>query len=82
MINTELQVRLGNTTSVWKTMSTVTAVVEGRFWWKDEITGILWELFEIEPEITYSYSSDGFDCFFVAWSEGEERFKIFVKVMT
>ena len=34
MINTELQVRLGNTTSVWKTMSTVTAVVEGRFWWK------------------------------------------------
>lgn len=34
MINTELQVRLGNTTSVWKTMSAVTAVVEGRFWWK------------------------------------------------
>ena len=54
---------------------------EGRFWWKDEITGILWELFEIEPEIIYSYSSDDFDCFFVAWKEGDERFKIFVKVV-
>lgn len=34
MVNTELQVRLGNTTSVWETMFAVAAVVEGRFWWK------------------------------------------------
>ena len=33
MVNTELQVRLGNTTSVWKMLFIVTAVVEGRFWW-------------------------------------------------
>ena len=51
------------------------------FWWDDEIITTLGELFEIESDITYSYSHDDFDCFAVGWKEGEERFKIFVKVM-
>ena len=51
------------------------------FWWDDEIITTLRELFEIEPDITYSYSHDDFDCFAVAWTEGEERFKILVKVI-
>ena len=53
---------------------------EDTFWWDDEITNTLWELFEIEPDITYSYSNDDFDCYAVRWKEGDERFKILVKV--
>ena len=53
---------------------------EDTFWWDDEIINTLWELFEIEPDITYSYSNDDFDCYAVRWKEGDERFKIFVKV--
>ena len=54
---------------------------EDTFWWDDEIISTLWELFEIEPDITYSYSNDDFDCYAVRWKEGDERFKIFVKVI-
>ena len=54
---------------------------EDTFWWDDEITNTLWKLFEIEPDITYSYSNDDFDCYAVRWKEGNERFKILVKVI-
>ena len=54
---------------------------EDRFWWDNEIISTLWELFEIELNITYSYSHDDFDCFAVRWKEGDEEFKIFVNVM-
>lgn len=41
MVNTELQVRLGNTTSVWETMFAVAAaVVEGRFCGKSAVFAI------------------------------------------
>lgn len=50
-------------------------------WWDSEITDTLWELFGVEPDITYSYSRDDFDCFAVTWREGNEKFKILVKVM-
>lgn len=53
---------------------------EDTFWWDGEIISTLWELFEIEPDITYSYSNDDFDCYAVCWKEGDERFKILVKV--
>ena len=53
---------------------------EDTFWWDYEIISTLWELFEIEPDITYSYSNDDFDCYAVCWKEGDERFKILVKV--
>ena len=54
---------------------------EDTFWWDDEIISTLWKLFEIEPDITYSYSNDDFDCYAVRWKEGNERFKILVKVI-
>ena len=54
---------------------------EGLFW-QEEITDTLQRLFAIDPDITYSYSNDNFDCYAIRWREGDERFKIFVKVMS
>ena len=50
------------------------------FWWYDEIRTTLMELFEIKPDIAYSYGNSNFDCYTVAWKQGAERFEVFVKV--
>ena len=54
---------------------------EGLFW-QEEIENTLQRLFAIDPDITYSYSNGNFDCYAIRWREGDERFKIFVKVMS
>ena len=52
---------------------------EGLFW-QEEIANTLQRLFAIDLDIMYSYSSDNFDCYAIAWQEGDESHRVFVKV--
>ena len=52
---------------------------EGLFW-QEEIVNTLQRLFAIDLDVMYSYSSGNFDCYAIAWREGDEPHRVFVKV--